>query len=219
MKLLIMLILFLPFVSYAEGKIEYIPKGKLFEFGNYKDYEIQRYSTLLTRMKEPSLWEISKSKNQKESYRFIVPTDIDGDFICIRVEINNSDEVSIYKKMFNVDRTKVGYEGELIINEKKDILKKELQLLLKTINEINFWKLRSEDFLSFNKNGFITFDSPIWFFEGVKNNEYQAVEIPMDKYSSDLIPKIYQFGDSFLVLAGLYREEDKVKGISKDEKK
>jgi hypothetical protein len=208
LKYLMMLILIFPAISSAGGDVQYFPKGKLSSNNFVDGFLSGNFSIYLANMKEPSLWEMSKNMQRGESYRFLLVPPF-ANHVCIRIEINNSGQITVYSKVFerNTNDRKGEYTGKLIINRNKSISKKELEPLLKQIEDIKLWKLKSGDFPLSNGESLIQ-DASSWIFECFKGDKYQAVDIPMPNFGSIDTNKIIQLGKTFFALGDLEWKED-----------
>jgi len=204
MRYLVVLLLFFPITLNAGENTVYFPRGKLSDDYWYDNKKIEFYSECLIAMQEPSLMEISKTRQQVDIYRFLLMRTFDHP-VCIRIEISNSGDATVYKK---VTSGKGGYyPGNLLVSETRNITKNDVQALLKQINETKLWELQSSDFPVYKKDGenwLITTDGSSWIFEGLKDGKYQLIEMHRPNYGSEELNKnIIELGKSFLALADL----------------
>ena len=200
MKWIFIFLLSLSVNATAAEDIKYFPAGKLEPTSTVKDnYKTKRYAKFLSAMQEPSLWEMSKT-TKNEIYRFLLLRFSD-DPVCVRVEISESGDVAVYKK--TTSGRGGAQPGDLKINETKNVSISDVQALLAQINNAKFWDLKIEEFSSYKLS--VT-DSSKWIFEGVKDGNYQLIEIatPQEGTADDVI---LSMGKSFLSTAGMEVEK------------
>jgi hypothetical protein len=207
MKYLLMLIFLFPVVANAGEDVEFIPKGSLWPMGvNWQDdYNEKRYSSILSEMNESSLFQRVKNKQQSECYRFYWDSPFQNK-ICIRIEIYNTGEIKVFTKIikYYVHQYDVYKEG--LVERGKSISKNDLQPLLKKLNKLKFWELRSKDFPPQNLDDkSYVMDASTYYFEGVKNDKYQLVEIAM--LPDKLRENIYQLGHLFFSLSDVHNDD------------
>jgi len=185
-------------MASAQENITYFPKGRLDPESSVKDsFKSKRYSKFLTVMQEPSLWELSKSK-ENETYRFLLLRFSD-DPVCIRVDIGESGSATVYIK--TTDGRGGSKPGDLKRNETKNISADAVQPLLTQISNSKFWDMLASDFVSYNSTVSRT-ESSKWIFEGAKNGHYQLIEVgsPTSNSEDEIILVL---GKSFLSISGL----------------
>jgi hypothetical protein len=206
MKYLLALILLLPALVNAEENIQYFPKGKLYPINDPDDeIAIQSLSSVMEKMQEPSLFQRAKDKQQIECYRFYWDSPFQNK-ICIRIEIPESGKIKIYTKIFKYYEKNYDVFEKGLTKREKRVSKKDIQPLLEELNKIDFWNLKSKDFPAQNQDdGSFVMDAASYFFEGVKNNEYQFVEIIM--LPDSLREKIYRFGHLFFSLSDVHKDD------------
>jgi hypothetical protein len=219
-KYLIIIFLLIPIIANAGGGIKYFLKGtfekcdadaneiiinSIDKSVNCDDEKNEYYADLLINMQEPSLLERAKSKQGVEIYRFFKEPTF-HDMVCIRIEIDNSGKATLYKKIMQHDTADDKgniINGKLISNSNKRILIKDMKPLLKQMDDIKLWELKSADFPIYDKkNKIFSTDGSTYFFEHVKNNVYQTFIIPVPNYGSIDNKIFYKLAQSFIDLAG-----------------
>jgi len=168
-------------------------------FLNLKDEKIPLntwYTSKLITFEEES---ILKIRNAEYIFRFTyIPTFTKP--VTIRIEKEKDKYVMISKRAYG----KGGYDfGELEKTEKRELKKKEVDKILKMIEESNFWKL---DFKLKRKMSML--DGSQFIFEGVKNGKYNAVERISIDSDDDSVKKI---GIYLLEISGIRGIKKKTK--------
>ena len=216
---LLILILVTPSMIIAGSDARYFPKGtfindkeipnsikitnidgSVLTYSSDDDLQNDYYTGLLIDMDEPSLWLRSNTGKKIESYRLLIEPSFDN-YICVRIDIDSSENVSVYLKVRSHDYTDENdkvIKGKLITNLSKSLSKREIKPLIKKLNDINLWKMKEDDFpiVDPESNGIST-DGTTFFFEHAKDNKYQAIEIPIPNYGPVDNEVFYQIADSF----------------------
>jgi len=224
---LLVIILFIPSTSIAETE-RYFPKGtfsndekkpnkitiqsidgSVLTYSSVDDFNNQYYTQLFINMKEPSLWKISQTKKDFESYRLLIEPSF-SNYICVRIDLDSSEKVTVYLKIFSHDYTDENdrlVEGKLIKNITKSLSITDIKPLQKQLVDINLWNMKEEDFQLFDpKTNEISTDGNIYFFEHVKDNKYQAIEVPVPNYGPIDNNVLYKIAHFFTDLAENHKE-------------
>lgn len=215
---LLLLFLFVPSIALSEG-VRYFPKGSfsndeempnkiiihsidgsVLTYRSQDDLDNHYYTELLIDMEEPSLWQRLKTKKEIESYRLLIAPSF-SNYICVRIDIDSSENVTVYLKVLSHDYTDEKdrhIEGKLITNRTKHLSIKKIKPLIKQLDDINLWKMKEDEFpLCDPTSNEIPTDIPHWFFERVKDDNYQTLRIPVPNYGPVDNEVFYQIADSF----------------------
>jgi len=199
MKWINICLIFFITVAFSAGEVEYFPEGKLDLNTEIDRYEIQWYSYCLSLMQEPSLWEISKN-SKNEIYRFLLLRSFNNP-VCLRVEIKRSGDALVYIKILHA------HQEKLITDEIKSVSKNDVLSLMTKLAKANFWEIKPSDHPATKilDDGSIVgiADGSDWIFEGIKNGEYQAFNVPNPTDSLFKADAMVELGKTFLSLAEL----------------
>lgn len=167
---------------------EFFPVGVFGEPPQFDTGTSKWYSSQLRALQEPSLWELSKTKNS-QSYRFLWLRTWDHP-VSLRVDINDNGTGRLVTKV--TTGAGGGYDpGKLTLDHTRELTKEQvadLQLQLKTTE---FWALSTTE-ISGGRDG------ARWIIEGTNQGKYHIV----DRWS----PKsgfVRELGLYFLHLADL----------------
>lgn len=143
------------FSCVADAHIHYFPP----------DFPPNWYEDHLKALKEPSLWESSKTQ-KTQSYRFLWLRTFHHP-IAIRIDVNPDGRALLTTK---ITSGAGGYKpGKLIENETHVLTAVETNWFFGKIEALNFWKLPSSQ----EDRGV---DGAQWIIEGVKDGKYHIVD-------------------------------------------
>jgi hypothetical protein len=150
------------------GQVKYFPDGVLSAVKRSDQFRSDWYSRQLQALKEPSLWELSKSKEEKsESYRFLWLRTFHHP-VAIRVDVRADGVARLVVKMASGAG---GFApGELTRDETVTLEKMQTDRALAIFEKDGFWKLESFD------ESKIGADGSQWILEGVKGGKYHVVD-------------------------------------------
>jgi hypothetical protein len=150
----------------AVEPVDYFPTRGLLPNEGLEPFKSVRYSDQLIALKEPSLWERSKTQKE-ESYRFLWLRTF-HEPIAIRVDINADGTARLTVK---VASGAGGYDpGELTQNRTVTISVEETNRFLNQVQTHNFWSLPSVEQTPGGPDG------ANWIIEGVKAQSYHVVD-------------------------------------------
>lgn len=160
------------------GAKHYFPEGvfnKLHSFEGIDTFINNWYSKHLSALEEPILF---NEKSDKEIFRFTLLHSFDHP-ITIRIE-KNGENYMLYWKMTSGAG---GYSpGTIVLNRQKQISRKKWEEFKRLIEEIDFWRLSTND-----PDG-IGVDGARWILEGRTTEKYQVA----DRFSPTPDSKYYQ---------------------------
>jgi hypothetical protein len=166
------------FLCPVKDQTEYFPPGILDDLEQSSHFKEQWYSDQLRALKEPSLWELSKTQ-KTEMYRFLWLRSFHRP-ISVRLDIHQDGTGLLTTKSTNGQG---GYKpGELVINKTRALTKKQTSQALARINGNGFWGLPSyekpKEGIGTNgeKTVEIGLDGAQWILEGVKDGKYQVTD-------------------------------------------
>lgn len=172
----------------VERSFNYFPETMVDEF------RAQWYGRFLDALKEPSLWERSKT-TPDQSYRFTWLRSFHHP-VVIRIDVRPDGICEITAK---VGLGAGGYDpGMLIRNETRPLLKVQSTWFVNQI-ALKFWNAPREDDKRLGNDG------AQWIIEGVKNGQYQVT----DRWSPDAGP-IRELGLAMIGLADLRIPSDEI---------
>jgi hypothetical protein len=153
------------------------------------DFVVEWYSKPLKAMKEPSLWQLSKTDRSATVYRFLwLPTF----HRPVSVRLVRSSEGTILHAVLLDGRG--GYEpGKIIVSKTVKISAKQWESFQRLLDKVQFWEMPSKDPGNFGKDG----DQLI--LEGVRAGKYHIV----DRWSPDAGDDYTKLCRYMLVLSGL----------------
>jgi hypothetical protein len=147
------------------AQLKYFPNGVLSADRRTDEFMQKRYSEQLAALREPSLWESSKTQ-QTQSYRFLWLRTFHHP-IAIRVDVNPDGTSQLTTKMTS---GKGGYApGKLIKNLTVTLSKEQTDWFIGKIELYRFWQLPSVQETGGN-------DGAQWVVEGIKDHAYHIVD-------------------------------------------
>jgi len=159
------------------AKESYFPQDSLDETAVSSRSREQWYSEHLRALKEPSLWDSSKSQ-KLQTYRFLWLRTFDRP-ISVRLDVQQDGTSLLTTKITNGQG---GYKpGKLVVNKSRKLTKDQTTWFLERMEEVSFWKLASfEKPYEIGPNGekvdLIGVDGAEWIVEGVKDGKYHVVD-------------------------------------------
>ena len=155
--------------SLCFAQSSYFPASVLGENAKVDTLKIEWYSKFLTAMREPSLWEASKTQ-KTQTYRFLWLRSFDHP-VSIRLDVKADGTALLTTK---VSRGQGGYEpGRLITNRTQRLDRERTSWVLGRIEELKFWTLPTNPPPDPDVVGV---DGAQWIFEGVKDGTYHVVD-------------------------------------------
>jgi hypothetical protein len=147
----------------------YFPPGTLDGTEQSSHFKEQWYSGQLRALKEPSLWELSKTQ-KTQTYRFLWLRSFDHP-ISVRLDIRQDGTALLTTKATSGQG---GYKpAALIMNKTRALTKEQTSWALDRINEVGFWGLATYEK---PKEGVVNLDGAQWILEGVKDGKYQVTD-------------------------------------------
>ena len=169
---------FLLFGSANASQTAYFPPGTLDGTEQASQFKEEWYSGQLRALKEPSLWELSKTQTT-QTYRFLWLRSFHHP-ISVRLDIRQDGTGLLTTK---VTSGQGGYKpGALVMNKTRALTKEQTSWALDRINEIGFWGLptyeKPKEGVGANgeKTLQIDVDGAQWILEGVKDGKYQVTD-------------------------------------------
>jgi hypothetical protein len=169
---------FLLFGSANASQTAYFPPGTLDGTEQASHFKEEWYSGQLRALKEPSLWELSKTQ-KTQTYRFLWLRSFHHP-ISVRLDIRQDGTGLLTTKATSGQG---GYKpGALVMNKTRALTKEQTTWALDRINEIGFWGLptyeKPKESVGANgeKTVEIGVDGAQWIFEGVKDGQYQVTD-------------------------------------------
>jgi hypothetical protein len=162
------LLLFMGMSIAFAGQVKYFPDGVLSADERSDQFRSEWYSKQLHALNEPSLWELSNSKDEgRESYRLLWLRTFHHP-VAVRVDIGANGVGRLFLKMASGAG---GYApGELMRDETVTLEKVETDQLLTMFKKNGFWTLASLD------ESKIGADGAQWVIEGAKGGRYHIVD-------------------------------------------
>ena len=157
---------------------DYFPSGSLDETAQSSHFREQWYSDQLRALKEPSLWELSKTQ-RTQTYGFLWLRSFDQP-ISVRLDISQDGTGVLTTKAANGQGG--GKPGNLVTNKIRALTKEQTTWFLDRIEEQGFWALPVYE--KFRKgigpNGEPTveigLDGAQWILEGIKDGQYHVAD-------------------------------------------
>jgi hypothetical protein len=149
------------------NQVSYFPPGILGEKPELSRFKEQWYSKELQLLREPSLWELSKTQ-KSESYRFLWLRSFHPG-IAIRIDLK-ADGSSIATIKIDNEKGK-GEPTKLVKNKVIRLTEDQTQFFLDRVSDAQFWSLPTLD-----KTEPIHVDGAQWIIEGVKNGKYLILD-------------------------------------------
>jgi hypothetical protein len=169
---------FLLFGSPNGSQTAYFPPGTLDGTEQSSHFKEQWYSVQLRALKEPSLWELSKTQTT-QTYRFLWLRSFHHP-ISVRLDIRRDGTGLLTTKATSGQG---GYKpGALVMNKTRALTKEQTSWALDRINEVGFWGLptyeKPKEGVGANgeKTLQIDVDGAQWILEGVKDGKYQVAD-------------------------------------------
>ena len=160
------------------AQMNYFPPGTLDETAESSQFKEQWYAKHLQTLKEPSLWESSKTQ-MTQSYRFLWLRTFHHP-ISVRLDVNKDGTGLLTTR---ITTGKGGYEaGHLIKNKSQKLTKERTGWFLDRIEELGFWNLptyeKSHEEIGPNgqKTVEIGLDGAQWILEGTRDGKYRVVD-------------------------------------------
>lgn len=141
----------------------YFPPGILAEKPAVSKFEEEWYSKELKLLREPSLWESSKTQ-KSETYRFLWLRSFHPG-IAIRIDLK-ADGSSVATIKIDNEKGK-GEPTKLVKSKVLRLTENQTQLFLDRVSDWGFWAQATVE-----KTDTIGVDGAEWILEGVKNGEY-----------------------------------------------
>jgi hypothetical protein len=151
------------------GQSTYFPAGVLGEDSKEDNFKVDWYTKFLSAMREPSLWEASKTK-KTQSYRFLWLRSFNHP-ISVRLEVNRDGSALLVTK---ISSGQGGYEpGRLATNRTQRLGQKQTSWIIGQIEELKFWTLAT---IPPRDPNVVGVDGAQWIFEGTKDGTYHIVD-------------------------------------------
>jgi hypothetical protein len=146
-------------------QLKYFPNGVLSADRRTDEFIQKWYSEQLAALREPSLWESSKTQ-QTQSYRFLWLRTFHHP-IAIRVDVNSDGTSRLTTK---ITSGAGGYApGKLIKNSTVTLSKEQTDWFIRKIELHRFWQLPAAQETGGN-------DGAQWVVEGIKDHAYHIVD-------------------------------------------
>jgi hypothetical protein len=159
-------------------QIDYFPPGILDETPQSSQFKEQWYSDQLRDLKEPSLWQVSKTQ-KAQTYRFLWLRSFHHP-ISVRLDVGEDGTAVVTTKITS------GQGGDeprkLIVNKSHSLTKEQTAWFLDRIKETGFWDLptyeTTEDKVgpTGEKTVEVHVDGAEWILEGVKDGKFKIVD-------------------------------------------
>ena len=160
------------------SQTDYFPPGTLDDTEKSSHFKEQWYSDQLRALKEPSLWELSKTQTT-ETYRFLWLRSFHRP-ISVRLDINQHGTALLTIKATDGQG---GYNpGALVMNKSHALTREQTNWALDRIKAVGYWGLPSfekpKEGVGPNgeKTVEISLDGARWILEGVKDGKYQVTD-------------------------------------------
>ena len=145
-------------------RVSYFPEQVLED-----DYKVKVYSSFLTELHEPSLWESSRSQIT-ESSRFLWIRDFDHP-ISVRLDAQHDGTAVLSIK---ISSWHGGNEpGKVIEDRTRKLSLEQTRWFLDKVVELNFWSLPTD---LPRVVGVFHLDGAHWILEGVRDTQYHVVD-------------------------------------------
>jgi hypothetical protein len=169
---------FLCFAPAQASQTDYFPPATLDGTEQSSHFKEQWYSGQLRALKEPSLWELSKTQTT-QTFRFLWLRSFDRP-ISVRLDVHQDGTGLLTTKATSGQG---GYKpGGLVMNKTRALTKEQTKWALDRINEAGFWGLptyeKPKEGVGPNgeKTVQIDLDGAQWILEGVKDGKYQVTD-------------------------------------------
>lgn len=166
------------FAQVKTTQRDYFPPEVLGETEQSSHFKEQWYSDQLRALKEPSLWEQSKTQ-KSQTYRFLWLRSFHNP-ISVRLDVREDGSGLLTTK---VTSGQGGYKpGKLVTNKTGVLTREQTAWAVEQIKETGFWGLQSHENTKegVGPNGEKTVevraDGAQWIFEGVNNGKYQVAD-------------------------------------------
>jgi hypothetical protein len=164
--------------STRATQTDYFPPGALDETPQSSHFKEQWYTNQLHALKEPSLWELSKTQ-RTQTYRFLWLRSFHQP-ISVRLEISHDGTGVLTTKATS---GRGGYKpGNLVTNKTRALTKEQATWFLDRIEEVGFWSLPvyEKPHKGVGPNGESTvevnLDGAQWILEGIKDGQYHVAD-------------------------------------------
>lgn len=165
----------------------YFPPGVFETKADPTHFTEKWYSGELECMKEPSLWEWSKTQ-KSEVYRFLYLRTFHPQ-ISIRLNANSDGTGTVTIKECSLPRDGDAHPGKLLMSKTRALSKDETAYFRNEIDELGFWNMPTLE-----KADSIGVDGAQWILEGAKDGKYLVV----DRWSPKDGP-VHSIGISMLI--------------------
>lgn len=168
-------------------EVDYFPRGIFGEDPKSSEFCERWYSAQLKGLKEPSLWELSRTQ-KLETYRFLWLRTFHPP-ISVRLSVNADGTSTVTIKRGTIGRDAFS-AGKLMINRTRALSKDRTQYFLDGLAELGFWAMPT-----FEKTDTIGADGAEWILEGVKDGRYLVV----DRWSPKAGEAVHSLGIYMLI--------------------
>ncbi len=157
-------------------QIDYFPPGILDETPQSSQFKEQWYSEQLRALKEPSLWQLSKTQ-KTQTYRFLWLRSFNHPIsVCLDVSEDGTAVVTT-----KITSGQGGDESrKLLVNKSRSLTKEHTASFLDQINEVGFWDLATYEREEVGPDGKkiveVHVDGAEWILEGVKDGKYKIAD-------------------------------------------
>ena len=157
-------------------QIDYFPLGILDETPQSSQFKEQWYSDQLRALKEPSLWQLSKTQ-KTQTYRFLWLRSFHHP-ISVRLDVAEDGTAVVTTK---ITSGQAGDESRrLLVNKSHSLTKEQSAWFLDRINEADFWDLATYEQEVVGPDGKkiveVHVDGAEWILEGVKDGKYKIAD-------------------------------------------
>jgi hypothetical protein len=150
------------------GETDYFPHGILAEKPQMSEFREQWYAKELKVLKEPSLWELSKTQQKAETYRFLWLRSFHP-AISIRIDVNDDGSATVTIKSNNNKGR--GKPEKLVKTKIRRLTDEQTQLFLDRVSDWGFWAQPTIE-----KTDVMGADGARWILEGVKSRKYLILD-------------------------------------------
>jgi hypothetical protein len=180
------------FVATTLAAQQYFPSGVLTAKPSDETFVVGWYTQNLAALKEPSLWELSRSDPKAEAYRFLWLRSFDNP-ITVRLVVTANGGRLIAKRASG----KAGFQaGHLILNRETHVSKEAAQWFLDDLKQVDFWKVPAHD-----DGRRVVLDGAQWIVEGVKEGRYHII----DRLSPDRGDPAHTLGIALMINLARFR--------------